>query len=465
MLIRSCARIPPAAESQRCSAVAENQPVHHEQNRMTTEVTFTGFAAHLREFISRSRQGHKTHPSNAERGARRAECDRSLLASTAPEFNELALALFRLQFEHNATYRLLCEARRITPDRISAWREIPAVPASAFKELELTSLAPNERTTVFLSSGTTEQKRSRHFHNAGSLAVYEASLLSWFERHLLADVHELIDEQLPGSLDKLPFLALTPPPDAAPNSSLVHMFDTVRREFGSRDSLFSGRLNSSGAWTLDIEAALFAIRKAMCANRPLALLGTAFNFIHLLDYFAANNMRYRLAHGSCVLETGGYKGQSREIPKNELHALITKYLGIAPERVVTEYGMSELSSQAYDCVVGEEVVQSPRSKVQGQPNTPSPLSTFPLTHSRVFHFPPWVRAQVISPETGTEVVEGESGLLRIFDLANVCSVMAIQTEDLAIKRGDGFELIGRAAQAEPRGCSLMSLNTKMGAQQ
>jgi hypothetical protein len=92
--------------------------------------------------------------------------------------------------------------------------------------------------------------------------------------------------------------------------------------------------------------------------------------------------------------------------------------------------MSELSSQAYDHQ--------------------------PSGGERVFHFPLWARARIVSPETGREVGEGETGLIRIFDLANVRSVMAIQTEDLGVRCGDGFELIGRAAQAEPRGCSLMS---------
>ena len=76
--------------------------------------------------------------------------------------------------------------------------------------------------------------------------------------------------------------------------------------------------------------------------------------------------------------------------------------------------------------------------------------------TRHFSFPPWARVQIISPETGREVGEGETGLIRVFDLANVFSVMAIQTEDLGVRRGDGFELIGRAQQAEPRGCSLMT---------
>jgi hypothetical protein len=116
--------------------------------------------------------------------------------------------------------------------------------------------------------------------------------------------------------------------------------------------------------------------------------------------------------------------------KTELHALITERLGVPRENILCEYGMSELSSQAYDTM------------------RPAPPA------SRLFRFPPWAQVQIVSPETGREVAEGETGLIRIFDLANVFSVAAIQTEDLGICRGDGFELIGRAQLAEPRGCSL-----------
>jgi len=99
--------------------------------------------------------------------------------------------------------------------------------------------------------------------------------------------------------------------------------------------------------------------------------------------------------------------------------------------------MSELSSQAYDSERGAQRTDAPYQK-------------------RHFQFAPWARAKVISPETGREVGDGETGLLRIIDLANVVSVLAIQTEDLAIRRGEHFELIGRAELAEPRGCSLMT---------
>ena len=79
---------------------------------------------------------------------------------------------------------------------------------------------------------------------------------------------------------------------------------------------------------------------------------------------------------------------------------------------------------------------------------------------RLFRFPPWARVQIVSPETGQEVGEGETGLIRVFDLANVRSVMAVQTEDLGVRQGDGFALVGRASLAEPRGCSLMSTGAR-----
>jgi hypothetical protein len=107
--------------------------------------------------------------------------------------------------------------------------------------------------------------------------------------------------------------------------------------------------------------------------------------------------------------------------------------------------MSELGSQAYDHVT--------RDTWQVTRNSSASRHLSPVT--RHFLFPPWVRVQIISPETNREVADGETGLIRVFDLANVFSVMAIQTEDLGIRRGDGFELIGRAQFAEPRGCSLM----------
>jgi hypothetical protein len=138
---------------------------------------------------------------------------------------------------------------------------------------------------------------------------------------------------------------------------------------------------------------------------------------------------FQLPEGSRVMETGGYKGRSREIPKTELHDMISKKLGISGDWIVCEYGMCELGSQAYDTISGSGL-------------------------ERCFRFPSWARAQIINADTGVEVNDGEAGLLRIFDLSNVRSVIGVQTQDLAIRRGNGFELIGRSTRANPRGCSL-----------
>jgi hypothetical protein len=179
-------------------------------------------------------------------------------------------------------------------------------------------------------------------------------------------------------------------------------------------------------------------------GQRLLMLGTAFSFVHLLDHLAEQELWFELPPGSCALETGGYKGRSRSMPKAALHALIAERLGIPGGQIVCEYGMSELGSQAYDSAIAPSrlTLYSPRSTLHAP---------------RSFHFPPWARVQIVSPETGREVAEGETGLIRVFDLANVYSVMAIQTEDLGIRRGKGFALAGRAVLAEPRGCSLMAV--------
>ena len=179
------------------------------------------------------------------------------------------------------------------------------------------------------------------------------------------------------------------------------------------------------------------------------IIGTAFSFVHLLDYMAEKNLKLQLPPGTQVMETGGYKNRSRTMSKAELHALTTSRLGVPRENIVCEYGMSELSSQAYS-------LGAPPSRRRVSDKNAGETPALPGPAGDTFHFPPWTRVRMISPETGKEVADGETGLVRVLDLANVFSVAAIQTEDLAVRRGDGFELIGRAARAENRGCSLMT---------
>jgi hypothetical protein len=208
------------------------------------------------------------------------------------------------------------------------------------------------------------------------------------------------------------------------------MFEFIRREHGDARSAFLGRTDAAGGWQVAAPDAWAALRAAADDHAPVVLLGAAFSFVHLLEGREPGARALRLPAGSFALETGGYKGRSRALPRAELHAALAEALGLPAGAIRTEYGMCELSSQAYDWFAAE-----------------------PPAAPRVFRFPPWARAVVVSPETGREVGEGESGLLRVYDLANVRSVLAIQTEDLARRRGGGFEWLGRAAEA--RGCSLL----------
>jgi hypothetical protein len=378
---------------------------------MQSIATLSEFAGHLRDLI---------------RTATSAE-----VSWTNELFGELALKLFALQCENNEPYRSICEAKgTVEPPKVRDWRDIPAVPASAFKDFDLTCLAPEKHTTVFHSSGTTERRPSRHFHNAQSLALYEESLLAGFYSYLQFK-------------ERLPIISLTPSQAAAPHSSLVHMFESLREKFGTESSAFIGQIADDGGWAVDAEAAVEMLRRSVETGKPILILGTAFSYVHLLDYLADQEINFKLPIGSNAMETGGYKGRSRSLPKDELHQLISERFGIPSTNIICEYGMSELSSQAYargstvECRGKRSVAELPQRNVY-------------------FHFAPWARVQIISPETSHEVNEGETGLIRIFDLANVFSVMAIQTEDLGVRRGHGFELIGRATLAEPRGCSLMT---------
>jgi hypothetical protein len=374
--------------------VADNQP---NKNRMND---LSKFAARLRRFILETGTASP-----------KARSDKS-------RFGSMALELFGLQFAHNAAYRCFCEGQGIIPGRLRDWTGIPAVPAAAFKETDLTSLPAARRARIFHSSGTTGHQPSRHFHSDESLRVYEESLLAGFAANFLGS----------RSPTRQRMLFLTPPAEAAPHSSLVYMFETLRAHFGTKDSIFAGRAELNGGWQLDARAAIRALQATVEKGEPVLVFGTAFSYVHLLDYLSEHHHAFVLPAGSRLMETGGYKGRSRTLPRAELHALLRRQLGVL--EIVCEYGMSELSSQAYAGLHGE---------------------------SEPFQFPAWVRVRIVSPETGNDVADGQAGLIRVFDLANVYSVIAIQTEDLGVRRGTGFELVGRAETAEARGCSLMAI--------
>lgn len=351
--------------------------------------------------------------------------------TTDAEFNALALLLFRHQFALNLPYRRYCELLDRSPRNVEHWTQIPAVPTTAFKDAELTTLQLAERVAVFHSSGTTKKMVSgqrsavsRHFHSVATLALYEAVLWPMFIARMTGDEwREKGSSQL---------VILTPTPAEAPYSSLVHMMEVIRRRLGAPRSAFVG-----AAALEDGHALVTKLRSTLHAPRftiPALLLGTAFAFVHLFDVVRS----LPLPLGSRVMETGGYKGRTREVPREVLHAQISAKLGVPLSAIVSEYGMCELSSQFY-----------------AGGTSAFTRSTLHAPRSTTFTNPPWTRVQIIDPETEREAREGGRGLIRVFDLANRASVIAVQTEDIGVRRGDGFELIGRAPQAKARGCSLM----------
>jgi acyl-protein synthetase LuxE len=352
----------------------------------------------------------------------RAELDAAVIAWTREadwrrddaRFAELALALFAFQFDHCAPYRRFCEARGRTPANVRRWQEIPAVPTSAFKELALTSF-PSERTAhVFRTSGTSALQRGAL--RLDTLEVYEASLRASFHRHLLPDL-------APGS--RIVFRVLAPSTRETPDSSLSHMFDTMLREVGAAHS-------THWIWggALDVPRVLRELGADAQADVPVAVCGTAFAFVHLLEELEQRGLRFALPATARVMETGGFKGRSRSVAREELYAWIDDRLGVPAARIVNQYGMTELGSQFYDSVLREP--SAARRKLA----------------------PPWTRVRILEPAGSEEVAPGEIGRIALLDLANTGSVCALETADLGRRIGDGFEVLGRDADAEQRGCSI-----------
>jgi hypothetical protein len=335
-----------------------------------------------------------------------------LIHTGAGDFDSLALDVFAFQYERNAAYRAYCAHKERTPASVTHWHDIPAVPTAVFKEMNITCFPVEEAIAEFHTSGTTTEKSGKHFFK--TLDLYNAAIRPHFAAHLLPDSA------------KLPMFVLTPAPAEAPHSSLAHMLGEVVREFGAAGSAFYVAGNE-----LLMARLVHDLGAAQRAGQPVCLLGTALAFVHLFDHLAAQNARFELPAGSRAMETGGFKGRSRQMPKPELYKLFERQLGIPAARVVNEYGMTELSTQFYD-----QSMRQGRATDRKQP-------------------PGWSRIMMMDPHTGQIAPTGQRGLIRVFDLANLWSSLCVQTEDWGVRAADGsFEILGRAAGAETRGCSL-----------
>ncbi|WKL16254.1 long-chain fatty acid--CoA ligase [Comamonas testosteroni] len=333
---------------------------------------------------------------------------------TDDQFNQLALRLFAYQYECNAPFRSFCQRRGATLRNVRSWRDVPAVPIDAFKAMELRSEPPSPGERVFMTSGTTGRAaRGRHFHP--QLDVYDLSMKRYFSRRFMQ------------GLERMPMGILFPDEQAMPNSSLAHYLALARSEFGSAASRYY--LNSEG---LDMPALCAALEESERSGQPFALLGASFSLVHVMDALRAQGRSFRLPAGSRVLDTGGYKGQSRELPLEQFYAELSQLLGVPRSLCINMYGMTELSTQFYDD--GNAVLPSVKSG------------------------PHWIRSRLVEPITGRDVAAGERGILVHCDLANYNAVTTILTEDVGLWAGpqekDGFLLLGRAEGAAAKGCSL-----------
>jgi hypothetical protein len=293
---------------------------------------------------------------------------------------------------------------------VKSWREVPAVPISAFKEVTLSCAPADSAERVFMTSGTTRgDVKGRHYHP--TIAVWDASFTGNFARRFMQGTQ------------RMPMAILFPDEQVMPNSSLAHYLAMAVQHFGAEDSAWY--VTPQG---MDVDGVVAWLQRAQQRGAACALLGASYSFVHLIDAFAARGLRFALPAGSRILDTGGYKGHSRELPLEEFYAGLSAVFGVPRERCINMYGMTELSTQLYD---------------DGNAQVPS-----------VKTGPHWLRSRLVDPLTGREVQRGERGVLVHCDLASFNSVTSILTEDVGVAAGDGFLLLGRAEGAQAKGCSL-----------
>ena len=334
----------------------------------------------------------------------------------APEpFDRLGCDLARFQARHVEGYTRLCRARGVQIDTIARAGEAPAVPTDAFKLARVATFAEADARAVFRTSGTTIGARGTHAMR--DVGTYDAAALA-FGRVALA--HDLAG--------RVPVLVLGLSPEDAPDSSLGHMNALFARELGAPATAAKTYLVDAEG-IIDLDAFDQRVARALVAHEPVLVLGTSFAFVHLLD--ALGDDTFRLPSGSRVMQTGGYKGKSREVPAPVLRRDLARAFHLPEAAIVAEYGMTELSSQFY-----EWTLRDPRAR-----------------HG-VYVEPPWARVVPVDPETLEPVPAGEAGIARIEDLMNVDSAFAVLAADRVRRVEGGFELLGRAPGAPPRGCSI-----------
>lgn len=303
--------------------------------------------------------------------------------------------------------------------KVLTWRDLPAIPAPAYKRFDLFGGTTPE-TRVFMSSGTTggPERVSRAGYSETGLRLMDEAIRQNARRMLFPA----------GRISRI--LVLAPSPEVAPQLIMAYGMARLIDAFGLPGSQF---LIAPGSF--DVPRIVGALEAAIADGIPVTLIGASFGFVHLLDAMAQRGTRLRLSEGSRCMDAGGFKGRSREVAALELRASMQEWLGVPAHRSVNLLGMTELPSQLYDDGLAAEFERRP-----------------PLKGKRV---PPWMRVQVLDPEHLEPTPNGVPGLLMCVDLANVERPLALLTEDMGVMEPDGsFHILGRASGADAKGCSI-----------
>lgn len=321
-------------------------------------------------------------------------------------FNQAALDLFRYQAKYNSVYRKFLQSLSVDAQEIIHWEEIPPLPASSFRSERVACFPPIGKKVLFKTSGTSSENTGTHEFE--TLEFYEKSMLKWFEAKM-------------PNVARHQWISLIPSFEDRPEASLSYMISTLSRVVSRGPVDFLADAN----YHFDPSGVLSRILMRAEEGKPIFILGTSFAFARLIEAMGELRLQTILPEGSVLFDTGGFKGHTREITVERYLDMLGEALGIQPGAIYNEYGMTELSSQAYTTM-----------------------------DVQLHVFPPWCKYQIRDPRTGKLCGPGEKGIVEIIDLANVGSVLAISTMDAGIRHNRGLELCGRIDTASLRGCSL-----------
>lgn len=331
-------------------------------------------------------------------------------------FDNLALEIARFQFANVPAFARLCRARGVDLDKIESAHAIPALPTDVFRLARIAAHPQQQDCRVFRTSGTSQGQEARGEHPFRTTDTYELGALGWAEQLLWPDRH------------RFAVAVLAPSASEVPDSSLSFMIDLFVQAVAER----SAYVVNDGV--LDLDRLQNFIADAEFLGLPVLVLGTSFAFVHLIDRGGGRDLR--LPPHSRLMQTGGFKGRSREVHPDELRRQMATIFHLPESHVVGEYGMTELSSQLYE----ETLVAAWNDDPDAKHGT--------------YQAPQWLSVAAADPVTLEALPAGETGILRFVDLANVDSCVAIQTMDLGRVTRGRVELFGRAPGAMLRGCSL-----------